>query len=346
LFEDDASNPNLIIGGLSGKIFVKYLSPRCPGRQNFQAAGVPKSVKFPLRRPIMISMTLPIHEDNASIAASDGYAADAQVRGACPAAAGNPAPDPMGSRAAAGRSRNLSVSQAAALCGVGRTTVGYWVRSKKLFARRVGRNYTIPVNDLLHFLVSSGQSIPPALNEPGANGPLFKSLRPCWSYWQSEGGHRCSGCLAFRRRVEECFSIRDHAARGCSITCGECRFFREMYAARIQFIHQIDCPAAVFKGLTLWGANGAWSDLCRAAEEELTGAGLETVIHPSSLRAVLAAFKRSELGEKGVLISGLVLVGDSRLDAGRTAAWVFPLREPEGTHLVLAVPAPTGLRAQ
>ena len=37
--------------------------------------------------------------------------------------------------------KTLSVSKAATLCGVGRTTVGYWIRSKKINAARPGRNY-------------------------------------------------------------------------------------------------------------------------------------------------------------------------------------------------------------
>ena len=111
-----------------------------------------------------------------------------------------------------------------------------------------------------------------------------------------------------------------------------------MYAARIQFIHQIDCPAAVFKGLALWGANAAWAGLCRVPDDGLAGAGLETVVHPASLGAVIAAFKRVGLGEKGVLIPGPVFAGEARIDSGRMAAWVFPLREPEDARLMLAVP--------
>ena len=41
----------------------------------------------------------------------------------------------------------LSVSQVASLCGVGHSTVGYWVRGNKLGARRVGNQYSIPVEE-------------------------------------------------------------------------------------------------------------------------------------------------------------------------------------------------------
>jgi hypothetical protein len=288
-------------------------------------------------------MSRPIRDDVGSTAAADSFATALRAR-ADRGMALRSAPGPAaGPRSAP----ELSVSRAAAICGVGRTTVGYWVRSGKLFARRAGRSYAIPVKDLLHFLVTTGQAIPPELSLSDADGLPFKSFRPCWEYWPSDGGHLCSRCLVFRRRVEECFCTGDSAARGCPSACGQCRYFREMYAARIQFIHQIDCPAAVFKGLALWGANAAWAGLCRVPDGGLAGAGLETVLHPSSLGAVIAAFKRVGLGEKGVLIPGPVFAGEARIDPGRMAAWVFPLREPEDARLMLAVPAPvmTALRA-
>jgi hypothetical protein len=311
-------------------------------RQKIPAAETTENVKFSPGRPIMLPMSRSIRDDVASITTAAGFASALRAR-AERGAAVRTAPGPVGGRRPA---PELSASRAAAICGVGRTTVGYWVRSGKLFARRTGRSYAIPVKDLLHFLVSTGQPIPPELSQAGADGPLFKSFRPCWEYWQSDGGHQCSRCLVYRRQVEECFCIGDPAARGCPAACGQCRYFREMYAARIQFIHQIDCPAAVFKGLALWGANAAWADACRLPADGLAGAGLETLIHPASLGAVIAAFKRVGLGEKGVLIPGPVFAGETRTESGRMAAWVFPLREPEETRLVLAVPpGVTGLRA-
>jgi excisionase family DNA binding protein len=288
-------------------------------------------------------MSRPIRDDVVSTAAAHSFATALRAR-ADRGMVLRSAPEPAGGSSPA---PELSVTRAAAICGVGRTTVGYWVRSGKLFARRKGRSYTIPVQDLLHFLVATGQPLPPELNPTGADGPLFKSVRACWEYWQPDGGHACSRCLVFRRKAEDCFCIGDPASRGCPAPCGQCRYFNEMYAVRFQFIHQIDCPAAVFKGLALWGANTAWVDACPAPADGLAGAGLETVVHSASLGAVISAFKRVGLGEKGVLIPGPVFAGETPTDSGRMAAWVFPLREPEDARLVLAVPPPvmTALRA-
>jgi excisionase family DNA binding protein len=242
--------------------------------------------------------------------------------------------------------KTLSVSEAAAICRVGRTTVGYWVRSKKLFARRTGRSFTIPVEDLRHFLVSSGQSIPPELGNDGSRGPQFKSFRNCWSYWQAEGGrHRCDRCLAFKRQVADCFSVRDNGSSGCTDQCRECRYFREMFAARFQFIHQIDSPAAVFKGLSLWGGNADWAGLCGLPEDGLIGLGIEKIIHPASLARVISVFKKAALGEKTGMIPGPVHIITPQREMEPINAWVLPLRDPEGTNLMLGDKAAAGNKA-
>lgn len=242
--------------------------------------------------------------------------------------------------------KTLSVSQAAAICNVGRTTVGYWVRSKKLFARRAGRSFTIPVEDLLHFLASTGQPIPPALGNGSVKGPLFKSFRSCWTYWQTEGkGHRCSSCIAFKRQVQDCFCVRHDGSCGCPESCRQCPYFQEMFAARFQFIHQINFPAAVFKGLSLWSGNTGWAELCGLPEDSLIGLGVETFVDPSSLAAVISVFKKAALGENAGLIPSPVVITTPRQQKRSVRAWVFPLRDPEGTNLMLAgdvVPEPDG----
>jgi excisionase family DNA binding protein len=233
----------------------------------------------------------------------------------------------------------LSVSQAAALCRVGRTTVGYWVRSRKLFARRSGRNYRIPFEDLAHFLKSTGQPVPMELVCGEGSGPVYKSFRSCWTYWQGSGkGHRCEGCLVFRRRVADCFSARDKGRSGCPTACCQCRYYQEMFVDRFQFIHQIGSPAAVFRGLSLWGGNSLWSELCGVSEESLIGRGLETVIHPSCLADVISYLKQVALKEKAGLIPGPIFMTTPRREQRPASGWIFPLRQPEGTHLILASP--------
>jgi len=96
--------------------------------------------------------------------------------------------------------KTLSGYRTAALCGVGRTTVGYWIRSKKFYAHRIGRNYSIPVEDLLFFLQNSGQRVPAELNHEKPIGSIFKSFQNCWQHWQGSTHTRnCENCIAFKK---------------------------------------------------------------------------------------------------------------------------------------------------
>jgi excisionase family DNA binding protein len=237
-------------------------------------------------------------------------------------------------------SKRISVSEAAALCGVGRTTVGYWVRSKKLYALREGRGYTIPVEDLICFLQASGQSVPAELANGDGEGPAFQSFRNCWHYWQQHGGrHRCADCLVFKREVDDCFCIREAATDCCPEACSACRYYREIFTSRFGFVHQIDFPAVVFKGLYFWGGNRAWAELCAIAPERVVGLGVEQVVHPDSLAAIVAAFKRIGLADEMAAVHGTIFINAGHQGKSAVAIWIFPLRDPEGTFLMLAGPA-------
>ncbi len=231
----------------------------------------------------------------------------------------------------------LSVSQAAALCRVGRTTVGYWVRSRKLYARRAGRSFEIPVEDLLHFLTREGHPIPPELANGRGLRPAFGTFRPCWEYWETENpAHRCERCVVRERRIADCFRLRLSGAVGCREDCRDCRYFQDMVGVRLQFIHQLAAPAAVFRGLTLWGGNAAWAELCGRPAERLTGTGIESILHPRSLALLVGVLKRAEAGAAlGPLPDPLCILtpeGGER----RIVAALYPLREPEGANLWLA----------
>ncbi|HSO20489.1 MAG TPA: helix-turn-helix domain-containing protein [Desulfosarcina sp.] len=234
-------------------------------------------------------------------------------------------------------SKRLSVSEAAALCGVGRTTVGYWVRSKKLYALRQGRSYAIPEEDLIHFLRVTGQKVPPGIGNGDATEPVFQSFKNCWHYWQQRGGrHRCTDCLVFKRAVDDCFCVREAGRDTCPEACSACRYYREVFVNRIGFIHQIDFPAVVFKGLFFWGGNRAWAELCGQPPERVVGMGVEQVVHPDSLAVIISAFKRISLAEKAEAVDGRIFINAGRQGRRAVTVWIFPLRDPEGTFLLLA----------
>lgn len=232
----------------------------------------------------------------------------------------------------------ISVSEAAAFCGVGRTTVGYWIRTKKLHATRVGRNYTIAVTDLLFFLQNSGQEIPAKLQEQNPSGPFFKSFQNCWQYWKGTGhGNNCNDCIAFKKQLQECFTVKESETLGCA-NCGTCRYYHETYLHRIQFVHQISLPAAVFKDLHLWGGNAQCAEICRVELNELVGMGIEKIIHADSLPRVIEAIRKLALGEPEVKEACRIAIKDDRKSPTNLRVSVYPLHEPATAFLVLGVP--------
>ena len=238
-----------------------------------------------------------------------------------------------------GPQNSLSVSRAAALCGVARTTVGYWIRSNKLHATRIGRNYTIAVEDLLFFLNSSGQKIPPGLLEDDSGRLFFKSFQNCWQYWKgSEHGRKCHGCIAFRNQLEACFTVKDSGMMGCS-NCSTCQYYVETYLHRIQFVHQIDIPAAVFKDLYLWGGNSHCADICCVQQKDLVGMGIEKIVHAESLPKVIESIRRLALGKPETKEDCSISIKNYQERSRKIRVSVYPLREPATAFLVLGIPS-------
>jgi hypothetical protein len=96
--------------------------------------------------------------------------------------------------------KTVSVPRAATLCGVNRATINNWIRDKKVYAFRSGRNYEVPEKELLLFLRSTGRPIPPGLRRDDLSGPTFKPLRFCWTY-PKDAAHegQCEGCVVFEK---------------------------------------------------------------------------------------------------------------------------------------------------
>jgi excisionase family DNA binding protein len=232
----------------------------------------------------------------------------------------------------------ISVSAAAALCGVARTTVGYWIRSKKLLASRLGRNYRIAIEDLLFFLQNSGQPIPPELLAQKHSGPFFRSFQYCWQFWRdNQHGTRCSGCVAFKKELPECFTVNNCGLTGTT-ECGECRYYQETYLPRIQFVHQINLPAAVFKDLHLWGGNVLCAELCGVSQSDLVGMGIEKIIDTESLPRVINGIRKLAQDRPEVKNACRIAVKNGAGKHSDLRIAVYPLRQPATAFLVLGVP--------
>lgn len=230
----------------------------------------------------------------------------------------------------------LSVPETAALCGVTRSTINNWINNKKLYGIRSGRNYAVPTKELLIFLRSTGREIPSELQSDDLKGPLFKTFQYCWDYWKdTEHEEECKGCVVSDKKLDVCFTARGSSKLDCTVECCECRYYQEIYLPRIQFIHQLDFPAAVCKGLFFLGANSRWASSNRIPQKEFPGMGIERLIHPNSLERVIPAIRKMELGEPLPMTFNIFLKSKTK---GKQEAGIslFPLNEPPGAFLFLA----------
>jgi excisionase family DNA binding protein len=229
----------------------------------------------------------------------------------------------------------LSVTQAAVLCGVGRTTVGYWIRSKKLRAGRTGKKYQIPVQDLLYFLKAEGQEIPVQLEKQNLNQPVFRTFQNCWRHFQDHShGLNCEQCIVFKNRLQICFSARNSGKLSCLGHCETCSYYQDTYYPRLQFIHQFDTPAAVVKDLYFWAGNLEMA--------KLVGMGVEQVVHPRSLECVISGAKKKALGDPDIPTEGSVYIKNNQFEPLKVKLSVYLLNEPQGSFLVLAEPESNG----
>lgn len=230
----------------------------------------------------------------------------------------------------------LSISQIASLCGVGHGTVGYWVRTKKLRAHRVGNQYSISTEALIHYLKSKGREIPNALVKSDRRLPPVSPFLNCWQYFSDTcDRHACDACPIFENRIEVCLTGKETGSLKCPTDCFDCRYYKETYLPKIQFIHQLSSPAAISRGFYLWGGNNPWAKLCGVEEKHLPGMGIEKVIHPDSLENIISVMKKWSLGYLSPPISFQALFKRNGNEKQAVQISVYGLDDPLKTVLLL-----------
>lgn len=226
--------------------------------------------------------------------------------------------------------KKISVTEAAKLCNVARSTINYWIRTKRIQADRSGKKYTIPVNELLLMLKSKGKPLPEALKDIETQEPVFRRMIPCWKFWKdTRHGLKCKDCVVSENELLTCFSAKESSKFGCRNECANCQYYQEIYLPRIRFLYQIGYPAAVIKDLQFWGCNHKWAELCGVSTNELPGMGIEQVIHTDSLEKMISNIKKINLGEPVSVSIDIFLKNRLR---GKIVASVsfMPLIEPVG----------------
>lgn len=232
--------------------------------------------------------------------------------------------------------RILSTVQAAALCGVPRSTLSYWIRTNKLHAERTGKKYSIRAHDMVCFLKSTGRNIPHGLAGEDSEAPIFRTIPNCWDYWKAaHNGRNCKACVVFTNQLEVCFTAKETSHLHCQQACGQCQYYLNAYLPRIQFIHQIDFPATVYKGLHVWAGNRSFAGLCGVERKDLPGMGIERLVHKDSLETVISVIKKRALGDSQVPRTYSVFFKNAEHGKLRVRVSAYPLSEPQGTKLVL-----------
>ena len=232
---------------------------------------------------------------------------------------------------------SLSVQQVAALCGVNRNTVGYWCRSGKIRARRVGNRYAIPMKDLRFYLESTGRNLPEGLYSEDPQARIFKTIQSCWDYFrETPHGNGCENCRVFQKRLTTCFIARGLWTSERPKDCYECEYFRDIYLPRIQMIHQIAIPAFIYKDFHFWGGNKRGAELCGLEDREILGKGVEELVHRDSLEFLLSEFRMQDLKDPEFSGTFPIFFKNKNQRRIKVEASFCPLYDPERTWLVLA----------
>jgi excisionase family DNA binding protein/PAS domain S-box-containing protein len=232
----------------------------------------------------------------------------------------------------------LTTHQVADICGVNRTTVGYWVRTGKIQAQRTGKLYKIPIADLRLYLESIGKAIPEALSQEDNQHLDFPTIRTCWDFFEKNRAEgRCKRCAIFKNN-EPCFTYREVGSACCTGICIACEYYEKYYRSRIRFIHQIGLPAAIIKGLFIWGGNRPSEELFGFELGEAIGLGIERVVHPDSLEMVISFAKRRTMGDQSTPNYYRAKIKTKNNEKKTVQLLVTPLDEPKGTFLVLFDP--------
>ena len=232
-------------------------------------------------------------------------------------------------------SKAFSVAECAAICGVGRGTIHYWIKTEKLRVSRSGKSYRIPADDLLCFLRATRRPVPKILEQDATERPLFGAQTACWKYGHNDDLASCRECLVYARKMDTCFSAKATGRINCPEPCHQCRYYLDVLFPRIHFIHQIDTPAAIYQDLYFIGANRKFAEICGIDASELPGLGIEQVIHPDSLGQVIANARIRSLGDEQAPRTYPVFVATRHQGRIKARITVYPLKEPKESYLVL-----------
>jgi len=135
-----------------------------------------------------------------------------------------------------------------------------------------------------------------------------------------------------------CFISRDGQTNPCQKSCETCQYYLDTYVPRIQFIHQIDLPAAICHDLFLWGGNREFAEFLGIQEQDFIGMGLERLVHRDSLAIVISHERKRILGDPSVPTTYPLFLTNKNEDRIEARVTVRPLSEPQKAYLIIVEP--------
>ena len=115
--------------------------------------------------------------------------------------------------------------------------------------------------------------------------------------------------------------------------CYACRYYKEIYYPRVQFVNQIDQPASVYGDLYFYYGNQQWAELCGVNENDLIGLGIENVVHPESLGIMMSDTKKRTMGDSTVPRSYSIFLKNN--EKSKIDISIYPLNNPQNTFLIV-----------
>jgi hypothetical protein len=112
----------------------------------------------------------------------------------------------------------------------------------------------------------------------------------------------------------------------------------DTFYPRIQFVHQINLPAAIVRDFHLWGGNAQCADLCDVQPKELIGMAVEKIVHARSLGKIIQTARNMAFKDLRFENNCTISINGDRGRRRVIQVSIFPLQEPNRVFLVLGMP--------
>ncbi len=165
----------------------------------------------------------------------------------------------------------FSTTEFAKICQISRFTASKWVKEGKIKGTSLGRNYKIPIEEVLRFFKEYNFPIPEELKAGDKDRDRPEIC--CWEYYsreKSSSPHQCDACLIKQASIRNCYIMRidDYQEKiKCMVECSKCNYFLEKFANYFAIVTAFDEPAVVCGDGTILAANRSFLRICEVTTD-------------------------------------------------------------------------------